>query len=59
MRKGWTHVIPDDVKRALQSLTTPLPVRMRPQRLMHDPTLLMEAYLARAQDADRQAHVRP
>ena len=39
MRKGWTHVIPDDVKRALQSLTTPLPVRMRPQRLMHDPTL--------------------
>jgi hypothetical protein len=39
VRKGWTHVIPDDVKRALQSLTTPLPVRMRPQRLMHDPSL--------------------
>ncbi len=39
VRKGWTHVIPDDVNRALQSLSTPLPVRIRPQRLMHDPTL--------------------
>lgn len=39
VRKSWTHVIPDDVKCALQSLTAPLPVRMRPQRLMHDPTL--------------------
>lgn len=39
VRKTWTHVIPDDVKRALQSLSAPLPVRLRPQRLMHDPAL--------------------
>lgn len=39
VRKSWTHVIPDDIKRALQSLGTPLPVRQRPPRLMHDPTL--------------------
>lgn len=39
VRKTWTHVMPDDIKRALQSLTTPLPVRLRPQRLMHDPAL--------------------
>lgn len=37
VRKTWTHVIPDDIKRALQSLTAPLPVRQRAQRLMHDP----------------------
>lgn len=39
VRKTWTHVIPDDIKWALQSLTAPLPVRERAQRLMHDPLL--------------------
>jgi hypothetical protein len=39
VRKTWTHVIPDDIKRALQSLTAALPVRQRGQRLMHDPML--------------------
>lgn len=39
VRKTWTHIIPDDVRKALQSLTAPLPVRQRAQRLMHDPAL--------------------
>jgi hypothetical protein len=39
VRKTWTHIIPDDVRRALQSLTAPLPMRQRAQRLMHDPML--------------------
>lgn len=39
VRKSWTHVIPDDIKWAMQSLTAPLPVRLRPQRLMHAPDL--------------------
>lgn len=39
VRKRWTHVLPDDVKRALQSLTASLPLRQRAQRVMHDPKL--------------------
>lgn len=39
VRKTWTYVMPDDVRRAMQSLTAPLPVRQRAQRLMQDPML--------------------
>lgn len=39
VRKTWTHVMPEDVRRAMQSLTAALPVRQSGQRLMQDPSV--------------------
>lgn len=37
VRRSWTNIMPDDVREAIHSLTSPLPVRMRAPRTMHDP----------------------
>jgi hypothetical protein len=39
VRRVWTSIMPDDVREALASLTSPLLVRRRPLRRRHDPTL--------------------
>lgn len=39
VRPVWTSIMPDDVREALASLTSPLLVRRRPPRKRHDPTL--------------------
>ncbi len=39
VRKTWTHVMPEDIRSAMQSLMAPLPLRQRGQRLMQDPML--------------------
>lgn len=42
VRKLWTHIVPDDVKIALQALNAPLPVRSRTPMPVHDSTLPAE-----------------
>ncbi len=39
VRRVWTSIMPDDVREALASLTSPLLVRRRPPRRRHDATL--------------------
>ncbi|MBQ0942289.1 ATP-binding protein [Ideonella sp. 4Y16] len=39
VRPVWTSIMPDDVRDALASLTSPLSLRRRPPRRRHDPTL--------------------
>ncbi|MBL8345253.1 MAG: ATP-binding protein [Rubrivivax sp.] len=39
VRPVWTSIMPDDVRDALGSLTSPLSLRRRPTRRRHDPTL--------------------
>lgn len=38
VRRVWTSIMPDDVREALASLTSPLLVRRRPARRRHDPS---------------------
>jgi len=37
VKRAWTNIVPDDVSSAIQSLTTPLAIRARPARVLHDP----------------------
>ena len=37
VKRVWTHIMPQDIREAIRSLTVPLPVRMRPQPTFHDP----------------------
>ena len=39
IKRVWTHIMPEDVRAAIRSLTTPLALRQRPARLLHDPAL--------------------
>lgn len=39
VRRVWTSIMPDDVREALASLTSPLLVRRRPVRRRHDPSV--------------------
>ena len=39
VRSVWTLIMPDDVRDALASLTSPLSVRPRPARRRHEPTM--------------------
>lgn len=41
VRPVWTSIVPDDVREALASLTSPLHVRKRAPRKRHDPTFLV------------------
>ena len=38
VRAAWTSIMPDDVRLAISSLTTPLTLRLRSPRRRHDPT---------------------
>lgn len=37
VKRAWTYIMPEDIKDAIRSLTVPLPLRRRPQRVLHDP----------------------
>ena len=37
IKRAWTHIMPEDVRDAIRSLTVPLALRRRPERKLHDP----------------------
>lgn len=54
----WTHLVPEDVKEALSSLSNPLPVKQKPRMDIHDALIKAEVTSRKAYSNDEKAQLK-